>query len=113
MSDKDKKEDKKEDQKEDQDNVDQNFADGNDMTGNDADTYDAFDNWMNDADIAGVELQNQAAALEDAEKEEREFRDASNINANATALGGQLIVRFTNGAKSCFKVASAHLVRKD
>ena len=62
--------------------------------GEDTEIYDAFDQWMGDAEAAGVELQNQAAALEDAEKEERTFRGQENIKDKATALGCQLVVRF-------------------
>ena len=66
---------------------------------------------MSDADVAGVELQNQAASLEEVKKEERDFRDLNTIKEKATALGGQLIVRFTNGTDTCFKVVSAHIAK--
>ena len=52
--------------------------------------------------------------MEDAKKEERTFRDASNIGEPATALGGQLIVRFKNpeADEFCFKIVSAHIVKE-
>ena len=78
----------------------------------DAEIYDEFDEWMGNADAAGVELQNQAAALDDAKKEERTYIDAEAIEGDSHKMGGQLIVRFTDGENTCFKSVSAHIVKK-
>jgi hypothetical protein len=79
----------------------------------DGEVYDEFDEWMNGAGAAGEELQNQAAALEDAKEEERTFVGADAIEGDETKMGGQLIVRFTSedGETTCFKSVSAHIVR--
>ena len=62
--------------------------DGIEDNADDGEVYDEFDNWMNDAAAAGVELQNQAACLDDATSEERTLRDSGNIGEAATCLGG-------------------------
>ena len=67
---------------------------------------------MGSADAADVELENQAAALEDAKEEERAYINADFIGGEETKLGGQLIVRFTDGEKTCYKSVSAHIVKK-
>ena len=50
--------------------------------------------------------------MEDATKEERTYINADAIGGEETKLGGKLIVRFTDGANTCFKSVSAHIVKK-
>ena len=56
--------------------------------------FGEFDDWYNDGENCGEELQNQAASLDKAEKEERTLRGEDTITAIDTQFGGELFVRF-------------------
>lgn len=75
--------------------------------------FGEFDDWYNDGENCGEELQNQAATLDKAEKEERTFRDEDLIKEDAVCWGGELFVRFVNhDGKKFVKRASAHMVKQ-
>jgi hypothetical protein len=73
-----------------------------------------FDDWYNDGEACGADLQNQAASLADATTEERVIREAGDeegqIGSAPTRLGGQLLLKFQNseGNEGTDK-ASAHI----
>ena len=66
--------------------------------------YGEFDDWFGDGEACGAELQNEAASLETATKEERLARTAENINEPETRWGGKLVAKFRDGDKFKFKI---------
>ena len=78
-----------------------------------ADDFGEFDDWYNDGENCGEELQNQAAALEDAESESRKLRDGDSIKEDDVAMTGELIVRFQNkDGKDLIKRCTAVVVKQ-
>lgn len=74
--------------------------------------YGEFDDWYNDGENCGEELQNQAATLEKATSEERTLRDEDTIQVPQTQWGGELFVRFIDGNNhKSIKRCSAHIIK--
>lgn len=74
--------------------------------------FGEFDDWYNDGENCGEELQNQAATLDKATEEERTMRDEENIGETTTAWGGELFVRFVKAdGKTNVKKCSAHIIK--
>ena len=70
-----------------------------------------FDDWFNDCDAAGVELENQAAKHDERDREMRTKR--TDTNKSDVSCTGHLIIKYmTPEGKGLLKVASGVLARK-
>ena len=70
-----------------------------------------FDDWFNDCDAAGVDLENQAAKFDERDKEERTKR--TDLTKSDISCTGHLLVKYmSSSGKSLLKVGSGVLARK-